>query len=464
MGEPLFVPPAPARPRIPPDARPSPRFYLWYLRTLARNPLEVFTDGMFEVPVVAGRLLGRHYANVHDPEGIRHVLVTNAENYALQRLRQSVLKPVLGDGLVVAEGPRWKRARRALMPAFLPHHVHGFAAPMVDLARGRAETLRAKAGETISLSEEMGRLTLEILLASLFSRDMAFDADRFLDRVDRLLTAFGSPHPFDVLGFPAFIPRFGRIEGYRLVRETRAQMAELVNARRRTLDMGDAGPPDFLSLLLQAGEGDDAPLSDGEIIDNLLTFLSAGHETTARSLTWTLYLLSKASDWRDRLEGEIDTAPLEETPPARWSEVLPLTTAVLKESMRLYPAAGSIARVALGPDRVAGVEIPRGTDIFIFPWILHRHRRLWRDPDAFDPSRFLDEESQGISRMAYLPFGLGPRVCIGAGFALQEMTIVLATFLSRLRFHHVGETEPMPILRATLHPSTPVPMTLEARH
>lgn len=197
--------------------------------------------------------------------------------------------------------------------------------------------------------------------------------------------------------------------------------------------------------------------------DNLLTFLAAGHETTARSLTWTLYLLSRAPDVRERLEAELDAAPLDTTDPARWAGLLPWTEAVIKESLRLYPSAPVLARTSREWDMVNGLPVPAKTDVIVSTWLLHRQRDIWSEPDAFRPERFFGDAAAEIPRDAYLPFGLGPRVCIGARFAMMEMVIVLACLLRRVRFDYDGKTDPLPVLRITLQPDNPVPMRVSRR-
>lgn len=458
-----YIPPAPPPRVIPPNSKASPQAYLRYFKIMARNPLEIFTEGHYNQLIHNDRIFGRPYAVVHDPEAIQHYLVANADNYGLTALRKSLFEPVIGNGLLIAEGELWKRTRRALMPVFTPRYVQGFAPAMRAVATNHADKLAASAGETFGMSKEMLTLALDVLVACLFSDDAALDVKRFSDNLDRILRVAGMPHPLDLMGAPKWAPRIGRGEAARLVIELRHQVWTVLRARRKTIESGDEPPSDFLSLLLNAGVDEGAPLSDEEIIDNLITFLSAGHETTARALTWTFYLMSEAPEEYDRVVQEIDAAPLDHTPPEKWSDVLPFTTAMLKESMRLYPSASIFTRLALGPDKLGEHNIVPGTEVVTSSWVLHRHRKLWRNPDVFDPSRFLGAEADKISRFAYLPFGKGPRVCIGASFSMQEMIIVLAVFLSRLKFRHVGKEQPMPIMRITVQPSTPVEMIVERR-
>ncbi|GGD16933.1 cytochrome P450 [Aquisalinus flavus] len=459
---PLYIPPMPPRTTA---RKPTPvtQFLgtLRYFKVMARNPLEIWSDVFYREPVAALRFLGRDFLVVHDPAMIRHVFVTNQENYRFSYVRQAVLKPFLRDGLVVAEGETWKRARKALTPVFTPRHVKGFGAIMEEVADARARELAVRAGQTVSMTDEMLSLTLDILLACLFSHDADFDAPLFSRRINRLMDVSGMPHPFDLVQAPDWVPRVGRTAAARLVNDMRAQVGALAAARRRRMAAGEAVPEDFLTLLLQAGTREDAPLSDDEIIDNLLTFMAAGHETTARTLTWAFFILSQTPDALARVLHEVDGLP-DAADPAGLAEHMPYTNAVVKEVMRLYPAAAQLSRQAIAADEVGGRQIAPGTEVVTSTWVLHRHEALWDNPDAFEPDRFLGARGETIPRYAWLPFGLGPRVCIGASFAMQEILVVLARFLGQFTLSSVGPA-PMPIMRITLQPSTPVPMRIEPR-
>ncbi|MEM9015183.1 MAG: cytochrome P450 [Pseudomonadota bacterium] len=459
----LYVPPAPPPRIVPPNAKPSLQGYLRYFQIMSRNPLEIWTENHFNDLIHKDRVLGRQYVMAHDPNAIRRYLVTNADNYGLTELRRALFEPVIGNGLLIAEGDLWKRTRRALTPVFTPRHVRSFAPSMVKVATAGAEQLIAASDSVVSFTQEMLSLALKILTACLFSDDARLDVDRFSKNLDRLLHIAGMPHPLDLASAPKWVPRLGRGEALRVVADLRGQVETVAKERRRLIADGADPPADFLTLLLSAGQDEGAPLSEREVTDNLITFLSAGHETTARTLTWIFYLLSNAQETLARAQAEIGAAPLEDTDPADWSECLPFTTALIKESMRLYPAASIFTRLARADDTLADIPIAAGTEIITSPWVLHRHRKLWEQPDAFVPDRFLGDAAETIQRFSYIPFGMGPRVCIGASFSMQEMVIIVAVFLRRLKFEHVGRTPPMPVMRITIQPSTPVYMRVKER-
>lgn len=456
-----YTPPAPTPRYVPPDAKPSLKGYWRYFRIMARNPLEIFTERNFDEKIQTSKIFGRPFAMVHDPAAIRHYLVQNAANYRLTKLRRLLFEPLIGNGLLIAEGESWKRTRGALTPVFNHRRVRSFAPTMARVIEREADDL-ARAGDAVNMADRMLTLALNVLTACLFSGDTAIDVERFSRNLDRLLHIAGMPHPLDLANAPDWLPRLGRGEARRVVAEIRDQVGEVVAARRARGADSD-GEADFLSLLMNAGAEDGAPLSDKEIIDNLITFLAAGHETTARTLTWTFFLLTKDGEARERAVAEVDAAGLDDIDPADWGKALPFTTAVLKESMRLYPAAAIFSRQSIGPDTLCGVDIAPDTEVVTSPWVLHRHNKLWERPTVFEPERFMGARGEAIDRYAYIPFGAGPRICIGASFSMQEMLIVLGVFLRRLAIADAGLAPPQPVMRITIHPSTPAPMKVSRR-
>ena len=444
---------------FPPN--PGLRDYVRYFRMMGRNPLEFFSDGYFEAPLVMGRFLGRPYAIVHEPDSIRHFLVTQADHYGLAHLRRVFFENTMPDGIITVEGERWKQMRHAMSPVFTPRRIKGFAATMRDVVLARAEHLARQDGARVALTDEMLSLTLDVLMACLFPRSLQYDKVLLSERLETLFAKYGFPHWFDFLDAPKWLPRVGRAEERRLRAGLRAQASAILAERRANLTARDAEyEGDFLTLLMQAGRDDGAPLTDDEVIDNLQTFIAAGHETTARTLVWMFYLLSRDAGTHARLLNEIRAVDRNALPVEQWAAAMPLASAVIKETLRLYPAASNIMRVALRDDVIAGHQITQGTDVVVSPWVLHRHRALWRDPDDFDPTRFLPPEGDTIDRFAYLPFGAGPRVCIGAQFAMQEMLIVLVEFLSRFEFHYDNAAEPKPVLRFTIKPMEEIYMRI----
>ena len=277
-------------------------------------------------------------------------------------------------------------------------------------------------------------------------------------------TASGRVDPLDIFGFPDWVPRIGRLRARPSIRFFEEMVNELIEARKALLASGEPAPRDLLTLLLEAADPETGKgLTDIEVRTNIVTFIGAGHETTANALSWSLYLLSQDERARERVEQEVDEVLGEGPIEPQHLERLVYTRAVIDEAVRLYPPAPYMSRTAIADDRIGDLEIPAGSMVVIAPYVLHRHKKLWDEPDAFRPERFLPENRGGIDRFAYLPFGAGPRVCIGASFSLQEAVIVLATIARSVRLDLVEGHEVVPVQRITLRPRGGLPMRLTQR-
>jgi cytochrome P450 len=442
----LFRPPAP----VPPV---KPRGALATIYALWSNPLEVWSRAHFEKPVLVGKSFLGVRAVVSDPGAVRRVFLDNAANYRKDALQLRILGPGLGTGLLTVDGEAWRSQRRALAPLFSPRQVADFAPAMHRVARAAVARLAAgRDARLLEVGDEMALTTLQVLEQTLFSQGLGRDASEFQRAVTSYFNSIGRVDPLDLIGAPSFVPRLARMRGRAPLAFFARAVDDIISARRQLLDSGAPAPTDLLTLLLRAldpetGRG----MSLDDVRANIVTFIGAGHETTANALTWTLYLLSQAPDWRERVEVEIDAAfdPMSDADPAN---TLPVTRAALEEAMRLFPPAALLSREAIGEDWLGGVRIPAGAIVTIAPYILHRHRTLWRDPDAFDPDRFLGPNREKIDRYAYIPFGAGPRVCIGMAFAMQEAVVVLAHLLRTFRFDLLAGHVVHPQQRVTLRP------------
>ncbi|MDB5597811.1 MAG: cytochrome [Hyphomicrobiales bacterium] len=463
-------PPAHAAPPRPPAPKPRerPLGTLGLLRALRTNPLLTWTRAHYEEPFLSGSTILGDLCVVNDSAAIRHVLVDNASNYRKDALQLRLLGPGLAHGLLTADGEEWRIQRRALAPLFTPRTVARFRPAMADSAAWLVTRLRRqREGRQIDIAAEFSRVTLDVLERTIFPEGLGRDPTQFIEAVTRYFDTAGRIEPFDILGFPDWVPRPGRGRAAPALAFFAQAVEGIIENRRKSLEAGgkslQAEHSDLLTLLMgaadpQTGRG----LGESEIRANILTFIGAGHETTANALTWSIYLLATHPAWRRRAEEEVDTLAEGETAhldPDR----LPVTRAVIDEALRLYPPAASLSREAIGSDRLAGHRIRAGARVVISPWLLHRHRRLWTDPDLFDPTRFLPGNRDRIDRYAYLPFGAGPRVCIGASFALQEATIILAEVLRHVRLDAVPGHVPEPVQRVTLRPRGGMPVILRHR-
>ena len=449
-----FVPPAPTPRKTPPST-------LEMIRIVYRNPLELWGEPSYNEPYISVTGVGGPLVIANDPALIRHVLVDNAKNYKMATVRQKILRPILRDGLLTAEGDVWKRSRKAMAPVFTPRHIFGFARPMLERSLAFAE--RYEAGGTVDVATDMTMLTYDILAETLFSGEIAGEPGSFASQIDRLFETMGRVDPLDLLRAPDWLPRLTRLRGRKTMAYFRKVVADTITMRsERMKSAPDEVPEDFLTLLLRA-EGPSG-LTRGEIEDNIITFIGAGHETTARALGWTIYCLAEAPWEREPIEREIDAVLAREPDPVKWLDAMPLTRAAFEEALRLYPPAPSINREPIEPEQWRDLYIPPKAAVLIMPWTIHRHRKLWDRPDAFMPSRFHPENRDSIDRYQYLPFGAGPRVCIGASFAMQEAIIALAVLMSKYRFNTTPETRPWPVQKLTTQPEGGLPMTVERRN
>ena len=451
-----FVPPYPRRPD-------RPRGSLAILLAIQRNPIELWCKADFERPVSIGRsILGLRGA-AHDPAAVRRIFLDNAANYRKDDLQLRVLRPGFGNGLLTAEGEDWRFQRRALAPLFSPRQVAEFAPAVHRVGRAAVERMSLRRdGAVADVGQIMSRMTLEVLEQTLFSQGLGREPSAFQRAVTSYFETIGRIDPLDLLGAPAFLPRLRRRRGRGALEFFDSAVDAIIAKRRALLDRGGEAPRDLLTLLMSAKDPENGRgIADVDVRANIVTFINAGHETTANGLTWTLYLLSQSPEWRERAEADADTAFDADGSVA--TERCEIVRAVFEEALRLYPPAAMLARQAIAADELAGVRIPAGAIMTVSPYVLHRRQGLWDHPDTFDPTRFLGERRERIDRFAYIPFGAGPRVCIGMAFAMQEGIVLLAHLLRSLRFDLVEGHAVMPVQRVTLRPRNGMKMHVKRR-
>jgi cytochrome P450 len=451
-----FVPPAPA-------PQPKPLGVVRLITSLWRNPLECWAQDHFDKPIVVGGLPFAHVVLVSDPRAIEHVLLDNAGNYQKDALQRRVLSAGLGHGLLSAEGEQWRSQRRTVAPVFARRTIMDFAPHMLAAAEALVARWRKQDGATLDVAAEMTRLTLDVLERTIFSDGLGRSPEEFRLAMRTYFDTIGRIDAFDVIGLPPSVPRFAHWRVRSTLRFFEAAIDDIIATRRRRMaEEPDAVARDILTLLLNALDPETGNrMAEIEVRSNVLTFIAAGHETTANLLSWSLFLLSQSAEWRERVEAEAERAL--HGPPATLGDRLVETRAVIEEAARLYPPIAAMSRVALGPDDLAGTKVKRGSLVVIAPYVLHRHRLLWRDPNSFDPSRFLGDARHAIDRYAYIPFGAGARTCIGSVFALQEATLVLANVVKNFRLTLAPGTAVWPLLRVTLRPDSGLPMVITQR-
>jgi cytochrome P450 len=441
----------------------KPLKLLALLKTLSSNPLEAWTQAHFDEPIVKTSLAFGEVAVVSSPAAIRHVLVDNVSNYRKDSLQRRMLSS-LSNGILTAEGDEWAAQRRMFAPIFTARTVKSFAPAMMEAVDALCERWSDSEDQVIDVSVEVTRLTLDVLERTIFSDGLGRNAEEVRTAMRTFFDTVGRIDPFDVLGLPAFVPRLGRLSARPALRLLDNAIDKIIASRHRRLAKNAAGVPrDILTLLLEAQDPETGRgVSEAEVRANILTFMSAGHESTSNAITWTLFLLSQSDEWRERVIAEVEREM--QGPVDTLAKRLIQTRAVIDEAIRLYPPLAAISRVAIGPDELAGVRIKQGTIIVIAPYVLHRHQRLWKDSDLFDPNRFLSPAREQIDRFAYLPFGGGLRGCLGSIFALQEATLAIAAIMKNFELWLAPGQEVWPLHRITLRPRGGLHMTVRNRN
>jgi cytochrome P450 len=449
---------APLVPPSPPRASENMTL-LGRLAAMRVSAIATWGQRAYEEDIIKGRFFGRSSFILNTPDAIRHVLVDNYENYTRTPVGLRVLRPVLGEGLLIAEGRAWKHQRRTLAPAFTPRAVTPLVPHMIAVTDETIAKLRTTRGEPVNLREAMQRMTLEIAGRTMFSFGMDRHGPALRDFVMEYGARLARPHLLD-LALPLSWPSpqdFARAR----FRKRWTHFIGTLMAERRAAGKNDGAPPRDLFDLMGAARDPETneAFSDEQLGDQVATMILAGHETTATALFWSLYLLALDPATQDELAtevanaGEIGTLDVER---------LKFTRAVVDEAMRLYPPAFLIARAAIAPDTIAGMPVRKHDVILIAPWLLHRHEKLWRDPNAFIPARFMPP-SPPPDRFAYLPFGVGARVCIGAHFALVEATLALAKLIGAFRVTLLDKAPVMPVGVVTTQPDRSPMFMIEPR-
>jgi cytochrome P450 len=431
--------------------------WIEFLRRVREDQLSVLTPELFGQDIVYNRILFLHTFLINKPEYIEHVLLTHQRNYRKSDFLRSILGPLLGEGLLISEGELWRRQRRIAAPAFHARRVAEFVTAMTACTDATLARWDRMSGP-FDMATEMLALTLDIVARTMFSTDVGGEIAS-LRRLTDVVVAL-RPSTLDLLGLPGWIPRPQPAAYRRAISEFEALVGRFLAERRA--DGRDRG--DLLSMLLAArdpetGEG----MSDKQLRDEIITILLAGHETVANALTWTWYLLARHPQVEARLHQELDRVLGGRAPTFADLAELEWTRMVIEEAMRLYPPAHTISRTAIGEDCIGGMRVPAGAAVTINIFVTHRNPNLWEEPERFAPERFAPEAAARRHRFAYLPFGGGPRICIGNGLALVEAKAVLATIAQRYRVRLVPGHAVEPIGLVTLRAKNGVRVTLEPR-
>lgn len=441
--------------RIPPG--PAGRWLTGNIKDFISSRLDFLTDcASRHGDLCAFRLGRRSVYLVNHPDLIEQVLVTDASRY-IKHFGARVYKPILGTGLVTSEGNFWLRQRRLSQPAFLRSRLNAYADPMVELTQ---RMLRDdwRPGRQVDIHLEMNHLTSGIALKTLFGMDEGPDKAAYTDSLKDAFQILGS-RIRRLIPVPNWFPTPANIRLWRAQSRLRGLVDGFIRAGRARKEPGN----DLLSRLIAAQDTDGTRMTDEQLRDEAMTIYLAGHETTALTLSWTWYALSQHPSIEARLVEEWQQVLGGRQPRSDDLDRLSFTEQVIQESMRLYPPVYLIGREAISDCQLGNFDVPRGTTVFISQWVTQRDPRFFENPLEFRPERWSEGLMKQLPKYAYFPFGGGPRVCIGNGFAMMEAVLLLATIGQAYRFTLDPKPEVNYQLGITLLPKDGIPATLVSR-
>lgn len=445
-------------PRVKPPAKLLPLPV--YLARFVMNPLGALAQAVYEEPFVPYGKGRARVIWVTDPALVETILLGEAKSFAKTPIEKHVLGALLGSGILTAEDQHWRWQRKTVAALFRHAELLAYVPAIGAAAQHQLDRWRKHPRAHVAdIEGDMTDTTLAVITTTILAGCDPTEAAILKHTSEAFLSHVSWPIAYRMVRLPLWLWHPGKAEMARSAADQRAAVARLI-ARRRT----EAAPrEDILAKLLKARHPDTGePMTDDLLIDNLATFLAAGHETTAKALTWTLYVLARAPEWQDRVREEVAAVAGSGPITAEHIAKLALTQRVLKEAMRLYPPAPVLSRITADEVTFGSYRVAPGTLIIIPIYAVHRHLKLWPDPDRFDPDRFLPEREATYSRMQYMPFGFGQRSCIGSAFAMIEATVLLAELVRGARYSWDGKHAPEPVSRVTLRPKGGMPLIVEA--
>jgi cytochrome P450 len=436
--------------RFPPTVAPPPRPLSIFetIRAARRNVLEIVPALSYRQPMVSGRM-GARWHMVQDPGALRRIFLDNVGNYPKSEVMLRMLRPAVGDSLFTSDGESWRWQRRAVAPVFTQRNVTALA-PVMTATAERASQRLTQSGGQAEMVREMLSATFDVICEVALSGREHFDAEVYGAAITRYFETAGKASVLDFLQMPDWMPRPGALLGRGAVRTMHAMVARAIAARRQ---QATGGADDLLDHMLKAQDPETGRrMTPTDLLHNMQFFIVAGHETTALALSWSLLLLAWHPEAQTRARDEARAALGDRAAGAGDIEATPYVKQVIEEAMRLYPPVGMLARTAREHDVLCGRDVLPNDILFLPIYALHRHELWWRRPGEFDPENFSPEASQDRDRFLYLPFGAGPRVCVGANFAMMQAHIILATLLARFRFQPGPGPLPVPTMAMTVRP------------
>ena len=414
-----------------------------------RNPVEGFGPLTYKQPIVTAKTLGRTLHVISDPEGMNQVLVKQAKAFTKTAIDARILGPATKEGLLSVHGEQWKRQRKAVAPIFRHRHMADLAPLITEVIQDFTAKLDVR--PRLNLSEAMAEVTFEVLAKALLGDPEGLDRERLKTATRMVVTGAGTLRPDDLLPFPRWVPRPMKPSGTAALKRLKRAADQLIADREKQ----GASEDDLVGLLI----GADA-LTPREKRDNLIGFFIAGHETTALTLTWALFLIGRHRPTLERIRAEVRNVVGDGTVDFAHLRELPFTHAVIDETMRLYPPAPLLNREPQEPVKVLGRTLNPGDAVVLNNYVMHRTERLWDNPLLFDPDRFLRDPGLKAKGAPYMPFGAGPRICVGAAFATMEAVMVLATLARDYDVQIADSVFPRPLMTVTLRPEGGVPARL----
>lgn len=449
-----LVPPRPTPPAAPLDP--------WkFFPTFVRNPLRSLPEAIYHEPYLVPRTFNSRVAWVTAPHLVERVLLTSADRFGKTPLEGRILKPALGDGVLTAEGQSWRWQRRTTAPLFRHQELLTYLPAMNDAAQALIAGWRETAPSARRrVDRDMTDVTFDVLRRSIFAGVTNRESQMIKADGDRYLNLSSWELAFGMLGAPEGFWHPAKALMGRAARRQRQIIRDLVT-RERAQGWPSGG---LLARLAEATDPETgAPMDDERIIDNLNTFGQAGHETTAKALMWSLYLMARAPGWQAQVFDEVMQVVGDGPVEAQHLDGLTVTRRVLKEAMRLYPPAPVMTRLAVEGFDLGEATLKPGALVVIPIFAMHRHSKLWDDPHAFDPDRFMPEREKTYARAQYMPFGFGQRICIGMTFALNEAMVIFASLIRAATFKWDGQHLPEPVARVTLRARGGMPLEVVLR-
>lgn len=452
MDQTIFLPPT-----ITPSARPMGIFASW--RAVRGNVLSILPAISYTQPIVTGKTGPARWHMVQGPEAMKQVFLDNSGNYPKSEVMIRMLRPAVGRSLFTAEGADWRWQRRAIAPVFSARNVTALAPFMTETADRVAARLAHGSGPK-PIVEAMLSATFDVICDVALSGRDHFDSEAYGAAITQYFLTIGRASLLDFLKLPPWFPRPSELAGARAVRVMHRMVSAAIEARRIS---GPGPTEDLLDHMMHARDAETGrSMSPRSLLHNMQFFIVAGHETTALAISWALLMLAHDQQAQDRAAEEALARLGDRSARASDAAALPLVDSILQESMRLYPPVGLLARNVLQPDQIYGRDILPGETVFLNIYALHRHQLYWEAPEFFRADRFLAANSTGRDKYLHLPFGAGPRICVGANFAMMQAGIILATLLARFRFEPGGPL-PSPVMHMTVRPEPDVLLQVTTR-